>query len=488
MRRKIRERHLAVLGSILESMKAHAAMKAGLLQARDSTRLPLGDQKKRLIEPSFVPRDYLSLLLYIDAEIEHALMDQYLYAAWSLGGPQVPADKVAMVRGWQEVVLGIAKEEMGHLVTVQNILRMIGAPLNLSRDDYPWDVLFYPFPFKLEPLTLDSLAKYVYAESPANWSGKLADEVRTRVHHETTRPHRVGELFDLMLGLIKDESFIPDSAFRASTYQDQANWDEWGRGYQNGARGNFGHSNMPNTPNVLVMPVRSRTDAIAALTAISEQGEAPRSDDPNESSHFTRFLNIYKEMSACAHENWSPSRNMAVNPWVDPLDSSLAADTHTDKSSTLITHPEARLWALLHNLRYRMLLTYLAHSFTLAGGLVSSGNHAPRGSIINAAFGEMYNLRAITAILQTLPVAPGSDVFAGPPLQMPYTLELPIDEPDKWQLHDDLIEASSRLAEELRPLVAPARRDYLSTLKSTDRGIQDIGRRILEHSINRALA
>lgn len=487
MRWKTRERHLEALGSILESMKAPATMKAGLLQERDSTRLPLGELKHRLIATGFAPRDYLSFLLYIDAEIEHALMDQYLYAAWSLGGPQVPVGKVAMVRGWQEVVLGIAKEEMGHLVTVQNILRMIGAPLNFSRDDYPWDVPFYPFPFKLEPLTLDSLAKYVYAESPAKWTGKLADEIRTRVHHETTTPHRVGELFDLMLGLIKDESLIPDSAFRASTYQDQANWDEWGRGYQNGARGNFGHSNMPNTPNVLVMPVRSRTDAIAALTAISEQGEAPRSDDPSESSHFTRFLNIYKQMSACAHEAWSPSRNIAVNPSVDLLGSSPAAGT--DKaSSTPITHPEARLWAHLHNLRYRMLLTYLAHSFTLAGGLVSSGNHAPRGSIINAAFGEMYNLRAITAILQMLPAAPGSDVLAGPPLQMPYTLELPIDEPDKWQLHDDLIEASRQLTEELMPLVAPARRDYLSTLKSTDRGIQEIGRRILEHSINRALA
>lgn len=31
--------------------------------------------------------------------------------------------------------------------------------------DYPWSTP-YPFPFALEPLTLDSLAKYVYGSLP----------------------------------------------------------------------------------------------------------------------------------------------------------------------------------------------------------------------------------------------------------------------------------------------------------------------------------
>jgi hypothetical protein len=48
------------------------------------------------------------------------------------------------VRCWQEVILGIAKEEMAHLITVQNVLRLIGGPLNLDRNDYPWDAPFYP--------------------------------------------------------------------------------------------------------------------------------------------------------------------------------------------------------------------------------------------------------------------------------------------------------------------------------------------------------
>src|SRR5262249_45415495 len=89
-------------------------------------------------DPEFAAQDYGSFLLYIDAEIEHALMVQYLYAAYSLGGPQVPPKYQAKVRGWQEIILGIAKEEMAHLMSVQNVLRLIGAPLNLGREDYPW--------------------------------------------------------------------------------------------------------------------------------------------------------------------------------------------------------------------------------------------------------------------------------------------------------------------------------------------------------------
>jgi hypothetical protein len=122
------------------------------------------------IPPEFSHRDYVAYLLSIDAEIEHCLMVQYLYGAYSLGGSQVPPAYRELVRDWQEVILGIAKEEMGHLMSVQNVLRLLGAPLHLERDDYPWDTPFYPFPFMLEPLTLDSLAKYVYTESPADWS------------------------------------------------------------------------------------------------------------------------------------------------------------------------------------------------------------------------------------------------------------------------------------------------------------------------------
>ena len=65
-------------------------------------------------------------------------MVQYLYAAYSLGGEQAPRGRREMVRCWQEDILAVAREEMGHLLTVQNILMLIGAPINLDRQDLPW--------------------------------------------------------------------------------------------------------------------------------------------------------------------------------------------------------------------------------------------------------------------------------------------------------------------------------------------------------------
>lgn len=66
-------------------------------------------------EREFAPRDYVAFLLNMDAEIEHGLMVQYLNAAYSLGGPQVPEEHRDQVRSWREILLGIAKEEMRHL-------------------------------------------------------------------------------------------------------------------------------------------------------------------------------------------------------------------------------------------------------------------------------------------------------------------------------------------------------------------------------------
>src|SRR5438477_7366657 len=105
-------------------------------------------------DPPLPPRDEVIFLLHIAAEVEHALMVQYLYAAYSLKpAAQVPEDKQAMAKAWRKTLLGIAREEMGHLITVQNLLRLIGAPITLEREDYPFRGDLYPFHFRLEPLS-----------------------------------------------------------------------------------------------------------------------------------------------------------------------------------------------------------------------------------------------------------------------------------------------------------------------------------------------
>jgi Ferritin-like len=81
-------------------------------------------------DPRLAPRDEAVLLLTA-AEIEHALMVQYLYAAYLVRAPRettpTELDRI------QDLLFQIAREEMGHLATVQNLLHLIGGPLNFNR-------------------------------------------------------------------------------------------------------------------------------------------------------------------------------------------------------------------------------------------------------------------------------------------------------------------------------------------------------------------
>jgi hypothetical protein len=136
--------------------------------------------------------DWAVLLLHTAAEIEHALMAQYLYAAYSLAdadftGTQVPADAGTSTARWRDTSISIAREEMVHLLTEQNLLRFIGAPLNFEREDFPFRSTLYPFPLALQPLTKTSLAKYVAAEMPADPHSGYRGDRRSR--HERRGRH-----------------------------------------------------------------------------------------------------------------------------------------------------------------------------------------------------------------------------------------------------------------------------------------------------------
>ena len=80
--------------------------------------------------PSFSPEDEALMLLEIAAELEHALLTEYLYAAFSC--------ETASLRN---TLLLISKQEMEHLITVQNLRLLLGgAPLYgvaAGRHDFP---------------------------------------------------------------------------------------------------------------------------------------------------------------------------------------------------------------------------------------------------------------------------------------------------------------------------------------------------------------
>ena len=418
------------------------------------------------LPPGFSGHDLAVFLLHVAAEIEHVLMVQYLYAAYSLGGDQVPHNRREEVSRWQEVILGIAKEEMGHLITVQNMLRLLGGPLNLERNDYPWDAPFYPFEFTLERLSRGSLARYVFTESPEKWPSDVsADEkkeiIRLAAAGQTKPVNQVGKLYGRLIDVIGDADLVPDELFQADTLPYQASWDEWGRGYRQGARGNT-LSPGNKSPDVLIRTAYSRTTAVDALTAIAHQGEAPDMDpDTDDKSHFRRFLEIFRRFPT-EKDRWSPTVPVATNPRV------LGGDEDIPKT-VWISDPHSRAWAELLNLRYRMLLAYLSHAFNLSG----AHGHVPgvnaRGMLVHHTFGEMYNLRSISRLLVQMPAGASKETRAGPPFDMPYTVKLPAAERDCWRLHLDLLEASANLIRDIEAFADEHAKDYLTTLAGLDR-------------------
>lgn len=445
-----------------------------------------------VLPPEFSWLDYTTLLLHVASEIEHSLMVQYLFAAYSMGGPQVPRSLRGRIREWQETILGIAKEEMAHLVTIQNLLKVLGGPLNLDREDYPWGSEFYPFDFHLQRLTMSSLAKYVCAESPPGWEGPEADEIKELAALEAGRVvNEVGALYRRLLDILSNRGFIPDTAFQAETLPFQASWDEWGRGYRRGDRGQES-GNVPTVraPDLLIVQVWSRDSARSALTQIGQQGEAIGELTDGEGSHFARFLSIYREMKTLDAETQRlVSRPVAKNPTTSQKLNQSAVralrsaevGTEAEPENWEITHPEALSWGHLFNLRYRMLLVNVVSAFRLAGPLDNADSTTARGALINRTFAEMYNLRAIAGMLVQLPLDQDnlSGLKAGPPFEMPYTLDLPEHAHDRWIQQRELFRASEDLIAETKQLAPPERRQYLLALEDSDRLALDQIERII---------
>src|SRR3954465_3765346 len=75
-------------------------------------------------------REALIYMLCQAAELEHGIMCQYLFAAFSLKQREdegLTADELETVTRWRKVIAHVASEEMLHLALVHNILSAVGA-------------------------------------------------------------------------------------------------------------------------------------------------------------------------------------------------------------------------------------------------------------------------------------------------------------------------------------------------------------------------
>src|SRR5215472_1415247 len=118
-----------------------------------------------------VTRERAFHALYEAAELEHNLMCTYLYAAFSLKDGEaegLSAEEAAAVKRWRSVLVGVAIEEMGHLAAVWNITAALGGAPRFGRGNFPLDPGGLPASVvvKLAPFGDAALQHFIYLERP----------------------------------------------------------------------------------------------------------------------------------------------------------------------------------------------------------------------------------------------------------------------------------------------------------------------------------
>ncbi|MGK7875958.1 MAG: ferritin-like domain-containing protein [Xenococcaceae cyanobacterium] len=438
------------------------------------------------LEPKRQPRDEAALLLTVGAEVEHALMVQYLYAAYSVRYDQPNDELKGQVRGLQMRLVQIAREEMGHLMTVQNLLHLIGAPLNFEREHSPFESEFYPFRFKLQKLTRHSLAKYVTAERPADIS-HLPQEQREMLEQIARQAQcdndgypikHVGPIYKRLIELFENE--LEDEDFRTDTTELQAKWRDWGydESLLNTKKDDYRKVYVDNFEGY--DPSRLRQLAVEALQTIDKQGEG-YSDCTN--SHFQRFFQLYKDFVELEQQGVDFVWPVATNPSTSKPPSrsqgncySFEAARAAFEETGYIADERSRNWGHLFNFRYGLLLAFLTHFLRVKGSSYvangpDQGDRTPRGLLLLWTFDEMRQVKKIADKMVQLPLCkPYKGINAGPPFQLPYTLALPDEDRARWRTHLDVVSASLKLVRDnLRAPSAPDEADpFLEDLQAAD--------------------
>jgi Ferritin-like len=349
------------------------------------------------VQGAATPKEDAVGLLMLAAEIEHALMVQYLYAAQSTRG----------VAG--RMVSHIAVQEMGHLVTVQNLLLCLegigqdGIPsrIHLGRDELRRSSTFNPIPLVLEPISKIALSKFIVAERP----DEIDDEnLRARVealeatlNNSGIDPKPIYALYfairwifqredsdadgpSARLGFKKgwhlsDEDFVDSDLTKPFSSEPI----EWG-----------------SIPGLVVVPVKGRTSALSALNEITEQGEgAPGSHE----SHFHDFVSVLDKFEAGA----VAVKPLPRTPYTD------FQPAPEDSHGTKIKNPYTILWIRFFDVVYELLL------LDIAWGLSLSRNASSRTQIIDVCIDTMNQIiQPLAAHIADKPVDAVDGPKAGP--------------------------------------------------------------------------
>jgi len=358
-------------------------------------------------EPAIVVerRKELTYLLCQAAELEHALMCQYLYAAFSLkstAGPGLRDDQLEAVERWRRVIFAIAGEEMLHWAVVQNLLTAVGSAPYVSRPHLPHQAMGYPpgVQLRLLPFGEAALQHFVYLERPEGVERADAEgfdpagpplpplgpeEVVPRGQDFATQGHLYRSI-ETGLGRLaeklgEDRLFIGPAFHQAD--ETTFGWPDLG-------------------------PITDLDSASRALERIVEQGEGATGDWAT--AHYGRFLGVLDDYLAAR----------AGDPGFEPAHPVVAAGMRGVEGIeplVYITDPVTGGCSDLFNAVYELVLQMIARYFAF-------GHETPeeRQVLAHAAVSLMFRaIKPLGFLLARLPVGPDHpEATAGANFQLPY--------------------------------------------------------------------
>jgi hypothetical protein len=350
-------------------------------------------------------RKELTYLLCQAAELEHGVMCQYLYAAFSLrsrSGAGLAAEQLEAVERWRRVILGISREEMLHWALVQNLLTAVGSAPYVSRPHLPHQAGGYPpeVQLRLLPFGETALNHFVYFERPEGMGGTDAegfepagpppvpmgpDEIIPRGQQFATQSHlyrgiKAG-LARLVAKMGEQRLFVGPAFHQAdeATFQ----WPE-------------------------LVPIIDLAGAMRAVERIVEQGEGATGDWSR--AHYGRFLGVLGEYQILRHED---ARFEPAHPVV----AAGMRGVEGVEPDVFITDPVTGRCSDLFNAVYELVLQMVARYFAF-GHETPQQREVLAGASVSLMFRVIEPLGVLLARLPVGPAHPGAT--AGANFQLPY--------------------------------------------------------------------
>ena len=336
-------------------------------------------------------REALIYMLCEAAELEHGIMCQYLFAAFSLKQREdegLTPEELDVVTRWRRTIAHVATEEMLHLALVQNVLSAIGAAPHLTRPNLPAPARHYPAGVNLTlvPFGESALQHFMFLERPEGMALEGATGIDAPLHEAVP--------------LMADGDIVPQ-------LQDFATVGHLYRSIEEGLAhlaDKFGERNLFVGPPRAqatgddfrwpeLVAVTDLASAQRALDTILEQGEGARGHW--EAAHFGEFVQILEEYR----------QKLAENPAFDPVRPVIFATVRRgehDEAAPLIRDRVTAQCTDLFNVSYEILLQILERYFAH-----TEETDAQLRTLANAAVILMGGvLRPLGDLITTLPVGP----------------------------------------------------------------------------------